>query len=97
MFGTVARMTVKAGELEQLQKVLSDWDGASVDGAIATYVYKPENGTNDIMFSVLFRDEESHNANARSPRTAEWYQAVRSHLDADPEWWEGPVIVAREY
>ncbi len=40
MYGTVARMKVKPGELEQLQKTMQDWDaqGGSVDGAIATYV-----------------------------------------------------------
>ena len=44
MYGTVARMKVKAGEVEQLQKTMQDWDaqGSSVEGAVATYIYQTD-------------------------------------------------------
>jgi quinol monooxygenase YgiN len=90
-------MKVTPGKLERLRKVLEDWDGGSVDGAIATYVYTSDKDINEVVFTVLFRDVEAHNANARNPVTADWFQAVRANLDSDPEWTEGEVIVARQY
>jgi len=97
LFGTVGRMKVTPGKLDQLKKVLDDWDGRSVDGAIATYVYASDKDPNEVIFTVLFRDLDSHIANARSPGTADWFQAVRANLESDPEWTEGEVIVARQY
>ena len=51
MYGTVARMKVKAGEVEQLQKTMQDWDarGGSVDGAVATYIYQTDNDPNELI------------------------------------------------
>src|SRR5205085_2092684 len=57
MYGTVARMKVKPGELEQLQKTMQDWDaqGGSVDGAVATYIYQTDNDPNELIMAVTER------------------------------------------
>ena len=89
MYGTVARMKVKPGELEQLQKVLSS---DQADGQIAVYAYQLDNDPNELIISVVFRDKKSYMANADDPKTDEWYQKVRAHLDEDPEWNDGEII-----
>jgi quinol monooxygenase YgiN len=99
MYGTVARMRVKQGELEILQKTMEEWDqkGGKVDGAVATYVYQTDNDPNELIMTVLFRDKQSYLANADDPSTDEWFQRMRAHLEADPEWNDGEVITAQQY
>jgi len=99
MYGTVARMKVKPGEADQLRKTMQDWDaeGGSVDGAVATYVYQTDNDANELIMVALFRDKKSYMANADDPKTDEWFQLMRAHLEADPEWNDGEVIVAQQY
>src|SRR5260221_2640241 len=99
MYGTVARMKVKPGEVEQLQKTVQQWDeqGGSVDGAVATYVYQTDNDANELIMVALFRDKKTYLANADDPKTDEWFQRMRAHLESDPEWSDGEVIVAQQY
>jgi len=99
MYGSVARMKVKAGEVEQLQKTMQDWEaeGGSVEGAVATYIYQTDNDPNELIMTVLFKDKKTYMANADDPATDEWFQRMRAHLEADPEWNDGEVIVAKQY
>ena len=99
MYGTIARMKVKSGELDDLQKSLEDWgeqDPKAV-GAVATYVYQLDNDANELIMAVLFKDRDSYMANADDPKTDEWFQRVRAHLEADPEWNDGEIISAQQY
>jgi len=99
MYGTIARMKVKAGELEQLQKSLEDWGDQDPNavGAVATYIYQLDNDPNELIMVVLFKDKKTYMANADDPKTDEWFQRVRAHLEADPEWNDGEVIGAQTY
>ena len=99
MYGTVARMKVKPGELEQLQKAMLAWDerGVKVEGAVATYVYKLDNDPNEIIMAVLFKDKKTYMANADDPQTDEWFRQMRAHLEADPEWNDGEVVISQQY
>jgi quinol monooxygenase YgiN len=91
MYGTVARMKVKPGELEQLQKMLAS-DPEKADGQIAVYAYQLDNDPNQLLVVAVFRDKKSYMANADDPKTDEWFQQVRAHLESDPEWNDGEII-----
>lgn len=93
MYGTVARMKVKPGELEQLQKVLAS--DVKADGEMAIYTYQLDADPNELIISVVFKDKKSYFDNADDPKTDEWFQAVRAHLEADPEWNDGEIIYSR--
>jgi quinol monooxygenase YgiN len=99
MYGTVARMKVKPGELEQLTKALGDWGDQDPKalGAIATHIYQLDSDPNELIMAVLFRDKDSYFANADDPKTDEWFQRVRAHLEADPEWNDGEIISSEQY
>jgi quinol monooxygenase YgiN len=99
MYGTVARIRVKAGQLEELKKALETWDDQNpvAVGAVATHVYQLDNDPNELIMAVLFKDRDSYMANADDPKTDEWFQKMRAHLEADPEWNDGEVIISQQY
>jgi quinol monooxygenase YgiN len=95
MYGTVARMRVKKGELEQLTKAMETWSAErkpTVEGAVGTYVYKLDNDPNEIIVVAVFKDKKTYTANADDPAQDEWYQQIRAHLEADPEWNDGEIV-----
>lgn len=91
MYGTIGRMKVKPGELEQLQKAISS-DQEKAEGEIAVYTYQLDKDPNELMVVAVFRDKNSYMANADDPKTDEWDQKVRAHLESDPEWNDGEII-----
>lgn len=96
MFGTVARMKVKAGREQDLMalsdEIDSDLAGGNDTGAIAEYVFKLDNAPNEYIMVAIFKDRESYVANAQRPETDRNYRKMREMLDADPEWNDGEII-----
>jgi quinol monooxygenase YgiN len=94
MYGTVARMRVKPGELEALKKTMAAWDEGSpnVPGYRSTTVYQTDNDSNELIMAVAFEDKKTYMANADDPKTDEWFQKMRAHLDADPDWSDGEIV-----
>jgi hypothetical protein len=45
------------------------------------------------MAAVVFDTTENYNANSNDPETDAWFQQLRSHLAADPEWFDGNLEV----
>ena len=93
MYGTVARIRVKPGHLEQLQEWNRRWETErQVDGFVKSYVYQLDADPNSLMLVVLFRDKASYFANAQDPRQDAWYQEMVQHLEGSPEWHDGEVV-----
>ena len=93
MYGTVARMKVKPGKMDDF---IANMTQARSDRAMGGYmgeiVYKLDNNPNEIMLCVFFKDKASYQANANDPEMAKDYEQYRAMLDADPEWNDGEVI-----
>ncbi len=97
MYGTVARMRVKPGHMEQLQRLNQEWQegrGRQVRGFVASYVLRPDNRPDELVLVAVFQDQESYRANAADPEQDRWYRQLREHLEADPEWTDGEVMLA---
>jgi quinol monooxygenase YgiN len=97
MYGTVARMHVKAGHAEQLQQLNDEWTqgrGAQAAGYVASYVFRPDTRPDELVLVAIFQDRASYRANAEDPEQDRWYRQMREHLQADPEWTDGEVIFA---
>lgn len=94
MYGTVAHLKVKPGELEDLLAVGSEWDRehGKVPGAVATYMYKLDADPNRLMMAVVFESRESYLRNADDPATDKWFRRFREHLAEDPEWNDGEIV-----
>jgi quinol monooxygenase YgiN len=99
MYGTVARMQVRSGHAAELQKLTTEWEqgrGREVAGFVASYVFQPDNQPDSAILVAIFQDRNAYRANANNPDQDRWFQQLRQHLVADPEWTDGEVIFASQ-
>ena len=95
MYGTVARMHAKPGHEQAMLDLQRDWDDnrkPNVDGAIASFVFRSDKGSDEYTIVAIFRDRAAYQANAADPDQDAWYQKMRSHLTEDPDWRDGEVV-----
>ena len=91
MYGTCARMRVKAENLEALQKVMADQMSDPIPGYQKSFVLN-ENDSDAFWLFVIFDDRASYDKNADDPAQHERYMAMRGLLEADPEWHDGMIM-----
>lgn len=91
MYGTVARLRLKPGKLEDL-KQLGQEMSAQIPGLVSEYVYRTDADPNELYLVVMFESEEAYRANAASPEQHKRYEQYRALLAADPEWHDGHVV-----
>jgi quinol monooxygenase YgiN len=92
MYGTIARLKVRAGAQEQLKQTLAAMETRGVPGFVASYLYRTDEDPNVLMLAVLFTDREAYHRNADDPAQDRQFQLMRSFLENDPEWHDGEVI-----
>lgn len=95
MYGTVANLRVKAGHEDDLVAVMKKWEtqrGHKVKGNLGGYLFRLDKGSQDMILVAVFEDKATYEANADDPEQDKWYQEVRAHLDADPEWNDGEAF-----
>lgn len=92
MYGTVARMRVKAGMLESLMELSEGYEADPPPGFVGQYVYQMDDDLDEFYIVVMFESREAYVANADSPEQNERYLAMREMLAADPEWHDGEII-----
>ena len=91
MYGTVARLTIKPGKLEELRQ-LSREMSSQIAGVVSEYVFRTDANPNELYLVVLFESEQAYRANAASPEQHARYEQYRALLAAEPEWHDGHVI-----
>ena len=94
MYGTVAKMRVKAGAEAKFLQVTSIGEGVPIAGMIAVYVYQMDADSRDYYMVVLFESKESYVENANSPAQHERFMQLMSVLESEPEWHDGMVVYA---
>jgi quinol monooxygenase YgiN len=91
MYGTIARMRMKPGMIEQLQQIESE--GAdSTPGFLFSHVYQMDADSNEYYLVVAFESKDAYHRNAQSPEQHEQYLRYRALLDEEPEWHDGEII-----
>ena len=92
MYGTVAKMRIKAG-MEQKMRELAASDGMTkIDGLVGTTVYKMDADPNVLFMAVVFTDKDAYVKNANSPEQNARYEEFVALLEGPPEWNDGEVI-----
>ena len=97
MYGTVARMKVKPGRLDDLKELFDEWGRERqprIEGAVSGYLYKLDGDPNGAVMVAVFRDKDSYVANADDPEQDKFFRRIRDCLEADPEWNDGEIIAS---
>jgi quinol monooxygenase YgiN len=93
MFGTVGRLKVKPGKLDELVATFAA-DQRQPEGSIGYFLYKVEGKDNELILAVAFEDKESYFRNADDPSQDEMYRKMVKLLDGVPTWEDGEIIHA---
>lgn len=96
MYGTVAKLKVKPGKLEELQKV-TQARGVQIPGILFEHVFQTDADPESLYLVVAFESKEAYRKNAESPDQHQEYLSYRALLAEDPEWHDGAVVQSQTY
>ncbi len=80
MYGTVAKMRVKAGAEQAFLTVAQETESVPVPGVIAVYVYQMDADSRNYYMVVMFDSKESYVANANSPEQHQRFMQMMTVL-----------------
>lgn len=89
MYGTIAKLKVKPGMVDQLDRFMDDHEP---EGMVGSYILQSDEKENELWLVALFEDKKSYVANAESPEQDKEYQVLRKMMTAEPEWHDGKVV-----
>lgn len=92
MYGTIARVRVKPGRVEDLRALVTEYDDLGIPGFVASFLYQADADPDELWLAVAFVDRESYRLNAEDPAQDKRYREMRDLLEADPEWHDGAII-----
>jgi quinol monooxygenase YgiN len=93
MYGTIAKMRIKPGKIDEMQK-LNEQEAREIPGILFQYVYQMDADPGEYLLVVGFESREAYKANAESPEMHQRYLRYRELLDAEPEWHDGEIAFA---
>ncbi len=91
---TYVKMRARTGER---QKVIDHFDlwlrerRPGIPGIIRVVLCSNVEDPDEFMAYAMFGDKKAYDANSNAPEQHAWYETLRSHLVADPEWFDGTV------
>jgi len=92
MYGTIAKLNVAPGKLDDLLEVVKQYDRLGIPGMRWSHLYQSDDDPNVCWLAVAFDNRASYRANAENPEQNARYQAMRALLAADPQWHDGVVL-----
>lgn len=93
MYGTIARLTLRSGSLEELRRLGAETSAALAStGFLWEHTFQSDADPNEVWLVVAFKDREAYMQNAADPAQHERYVRMRALLAADPEWHDGTII-----
>ncbi len=92
MYGTVARMRVKPGMVNQLQDWMRQEEVRAVPGYTTSYTYQMDADPTTVYVAIVFESREAYVANAQSPQMDARYHEMLALLEEPPEWHDGQII-----
>jgi quinol monooxygenase YgiN len=96
MYGTVARIRVKPGALDEL-KNWSPEEDEQASGAVALYAYQMDDDPSELYMVAVFESKEAYVANAESPEQDRRYRKMLEWFEGEPEWHDGEIVYHEEY
>ncbi|MGB2694065.1 MAG: antibiotic biosynthesis monooxygenase [Dehalococcoidia bacterium] len=89
---TYFRFKAKPGERDAVIKSLQNRTQVMKAKGFQRAVVTSNNEDKDeFLAAVMFDTTENYNANSDNPDTSKWFQELRPHLVADPDWFNGTL------
>ena len=89
VYGTLGRMTPKAGKRDELIAMMSSPPtGAAANGYRGGYVLKADEGE-DVVVAVMYDDKDAYFAMVHDPQTDENFGKIMELLEGEPTWTDG--------
>ena len=96
MYGTIAKMKVKPGAIENLKKWGPEQEGQN-RGAMAIYAFQMDDDADEVYTVAVFESKEAYVANAESPEQDKLYRQMLKWLEDEPEWHDGEIVYHQQY
>ena len=90
MYGTVAKLTVKPGQVNALRSAMTS--PSPRPGSVAGYVYQMDEDPNVLYLVAMSESKAAYRADADRPETNADYEKMIQFLVAEPEWHDGEVV-----
>jgi quinol monooxygenase YgiN len=90
MYGTVAKLTVKPGQVDAFNKLMASTQ--SHPGVVAVYLYQMDEDPNVLYMAAIFSSRDVYFANADRPEMNAEFEKMMQFLVAEPEWNDGEVV-----
>jgi hypothetical protein len=92
VYGTLGRMTPKAGKRDELVAMMSSPPtGAAATGYRGGCVLKADDG-DDVVVAVMYDDKDAYVAMVHDPQTDANFGKIMELLEAEPTWTDGEWI-----
>ncbi len=91
---TLFRMKSKPGEHEAVIDIFDHWQRErmpKVKGFVRSVIVSNLRDPDELIAEVMFDSKANYDANSNNPEQSSWYQDLRSHLVADPDWFDGKL------
>jgi hypothetical protein len=92
------KLRAKPGERDKVIGMFDRWQDErrpKAKGFVRSILTSSLSDPDELMAGVMFDSKANYDANSNDPGQGAWYQELRSHLAADPEWFDGKL--EREY
>jgi quinol monooxygenase YgiN len=97
MYGTVARLKIKPGTLEQFSAANAEMTADSGNGEVVVMVYNTNEDPDELYLVAVFEDEEKYYANADRPETDASFRKMSQYFAEDPQWHDGEVVFFKKF
>ena len=91
---TYFKMKAKPGERQEVIDMFERWfrdRRPEASGFVRSVLCSSITDPDEFMAYAMFADKETYDANSNDPEQTAWYEELRSHLVADPEWFDGTL------
>lgn len=95
MYGTVARWLVKEGKEKELEQLAEELMRETAPGSRSVVVYRADANPREYWVASTWDSKEAYTSNSSTPEQDKRFRQLRDLMDADPEWHDGEIIVAR--
>jgi quinol monooxygenase YgiN len=89
MYGTVGRLRIKAGQLAAFTDIIRELEG--LPGVRAMAIVGRDDSTVDYCWTIVWDDQQAHDAVNARPEAAARYERLLSTLDGEPVWHSGEI------